>query len=56
MQTTTADQDHSALKHQDTTHQGYRQYKSVQDQLQKKDENYKKAFENAKKEADIEYE
>jgi hypothetical protein len=43
--------DHKALKNQDVKHQGYKQYKSVQEQLQKTDENYKKAFEQAKRDA-----
>jgi hypothetical protein len=48
--TTTESQDHKALKNQDTKHQGYKQYKSTQEQLQNIDEKYKKAFQNAQKE------
>lgn len=47
--TTTTTEDHKALKTKDTKHQGYKQYKSMQQQLQKIDEAYKKAFENAHK-------
>ena len=46
--TTTTDEDHKALKNQDTRHQGYRQYKSMQEQLQKIDNTYIKAFEDAR--------
>jgi hypothetical protein len=48
--TTTESQDHKALKNQDTKHQGYKQYKSTQEQLQNIDEKYKKAFQNAQRE------
>jgi hypothetical protein len=48
---TTEVQDHKALKIQDTNHKGYEQYKSVQEQLQKIDEIYKKVFQEALKEA-----
>lgn len=46
---TTESQDHKALKTQDTKHLGYKQYKSTQEQLQKIDEAYKKAFKDAHK-------
>jgi len=49
------DQDHSALKNQDVTNQGYKLYKSVQEKLEKMNEMYKAAFEQAKKEANILY-
>jgi hypothetical protein len=54
-QTTTGEQDHSARKHQDTKHQGYKQYQSVQGQLQKTDEKYKAAFDEAQREANRRY-
>jgi RHS repeat-associated protein len=54
-QATTGEQDHSARKHQDTKHQGYKQYKSVQEQLQKVDEKYKAAFDEAQREANRRY-
>ncbi|GHT00793.1 hypothetical protein FACS189421_13220 [Bacteroidia bacterium] len=53
--TTTESQDHKALKNQDTKHQGYKQYKSVQEQLQTLDKAYKKSFEDEQKRAQIEY-
>jgi RHS repeat-associated protein len=48
-------QDHTARKKQDTKHQGYKQYKSVQEQLQKIDERYRAAFEEAQREANLRY-
>jgi RHS repeat-associated protein len=52
---TNGNQDHTARKNQDTKHQGYKQYKSVQVQLQKIDEKYKAAFEEAQREANLRY-
>jgi hypothetical protein len=49
--TTTEAQDHKALKEQDSQHKGYEQYKSVQEQLQKIDELYKRVFQEALKDA-----
>jgi RHS repeat-associated protein len=49
--TTTEAQDHNALKNQDTSHKGYKQYKSVQEQLQKIDEEYIKIFQEALRDA-----
>jgi len=51
----TENQDHSALKNQNTNHQGYKQYKSVQEQLQKINEEYKRAFQDAQKQAQKQY-
>jgi len=48
--TTSESQDHKALKNQDTNHQGYKQYKSVQEQLQKIDKDYNRAFHEAQRE------
>jgi RHS repeat-associated protein len=53
--TTNENKDHKALKNQDTKHQGYKQYKSVQTQLEKIDQVYKKAFEASKKDYDKDY-
>lgn len=45
-------QDHKALKNNNTKHQGYKQYnKSVQDQLQRIGDDYKRAFQQAQKDA-----
>jgi hypothetical protein len=52
---TSEEQDHTARKNRDTKHQGYKQYKSVQEQLQKNDENYKAAFEEAQRAANRKY-
>lgn len=47
--------DHQALKNKDTGHKGYLKYKSVQEQLLTIDKDYKQAFEQAQKEANILY-
>jgi len=52
---TTEKQDHTARKNKDTKHQGYKQYKSVQEQLENTDEQYKAAFEEAQRIANRNY-
>lgn len=52
---TSENQDHKALKNQNTKHQGYKQYKSVQNQLQTIDNAYKKAFQEAQKQYNENY-
>ena len=49
--TTSGGDDHKALKEKNSNHKGYKQYKSVQDQLGKDDEKYKKEFDKADKDA-----
>ena len=44
-------EDHKALKYKDTKHKGYSNYNSVRQQLEKIDENYKKAFKEAEEHA-----
>ena len=51
----TGEQDHSALKNKDTKHQGYKNYNSVRGQLEKIDDNYKKAFKEAEEHAKRNY-
>jgi RHS repeat-associated protein len=52
---TSEDQDHTALKNQDGNHKGYKQYRSVQKQLQKNDKKYEKAFQEARERYDENY-
>jgi hypothetical protein len=53
---TNENQDHKALRDKDTNHKGYRQYKSMQKQLEKNDNKYKKEFKNAENHYKYEYE
>jgi RHS repeat-associated protein len=53
--TSTTSKDHKALKNQDTNHKGYKQYKSTREQLQKIDDGYKQAFQDAQKNAQKQY-
>lgn len=52
---TSENEDHKALRDKDTNHKGYKQYKSMQKQLEKKDEKYKKEFKEAENHYKDEY-
>ncbi len=52
---TTGNQDHKAFRDKDSSHKGYKQYKSVQLQLEKMGEDYKKAFQKAQEDANKVY-
>jgi|WetSurMetagenome_2_1015567.scaffolds.fasta_scaffold840235_2 hypothetical protein len=52
---TNENQDHKALRDKDTNHRGYRQYKSMQEQLEKNDNKYRKEFKDAENHYNDEY-
>jgi len=52
---TSAEQDHEALKSQDKSHKGYQKYDSTRKELESIDNNYKKSFDEAEKDAKRNY-